>query len=54
MGISETAKYLFSKICIETIKHVYIDCENVRSLWKATEDWVRLIHGYHFKIGFWR
>ena len=49
MGISSTA-ILNCKYCIETIKHVYIDYENGRSLWKAAAESARLFHGRYFKI----
>ena len=39
----------FCKIDIETVEHVNIECENVRSLCKNTEDLVRLIYDCHFK-----
>ena len=50
MGISETPNCLFCKIDKESIEHAYIECENVKGLWKATEDCVRLIDDSDFKI----
>ena len=40
----------FFENCIGTIECVYIECINIRSLWKATEDWVRRGHYCHIKI----
>ena len=50
MGISETPNCLFCKIDTESIEHAYIECENVKGVWKATDDWVRLIYDSHFKM----
>ena len=50
MGILvlETQNCLFCKT--ETIEHIYIECDNTKSLWKVTENWVRMIYDAHFKI----
>ena len=48
MGISETPNCLFRKT--ETIERIYIECDNVKDLWKVSEDWVRMIYDAHFKI----
>ena len=50
MGISETPHCLFCKTEKETIEHIYIECDNVKNLWKVTEDCVRMINDAHFKI----
>ena len=50
MGISENPNCIFCKIDTESIEHVYIEYENVKGLWKATKDWVRLFYYSHFKI----
>ena len=49
MGISETPNCLFCHN-IETIEHIYIECENVTELWNNTEKWVRRLYSPHFKI----
>ena len=50
MGILETPNCLFCKTKTETIEHIYIECDNVKSLWRVTEDWVRIVFDAHFKI----
>ena len=50
MGISETPNCPFCNHIVESIEHAYIECENVKGLWKATENKVRLIYDSHFKI----
>ena len=51
-GISETANCPFFKTETETIELIYIECVNVKNLWKVAEDWVRMIYDAHFKIIF--
>ena len=41
MGISETLHCPFSNHIEESIELAYIECENVKGLWKAIENWVR-------------
>ena len=44
MGISGTLNCLFCKTETETIELMYIECDNVKNIWKVTEDWVRMIY----------
>ena len=50
MGLTEHDKCLFCKDNIETIDHIYLDCKNVKQLWYETENWIKTIHGCHFKL----
>ena len=50
MGISETLICPFCNHIVESIEHAYIECENIKGLWKATENWVRLIYDSRFEI----
>ena len=50
MGISETPNCLFCKTETVTIEHICIGYDDVKNLWKATEEWVRMIHDANFKI----
>ena len=52
MGISETSNCPVCNHIVESIEHAYIEYENVKSLWKATGNWVRLIYDSHFKIAY--
>ena len=49
MGISESPNCFFCPN-IETIEHIYTECENVIELWKNTEKWVRRIYSPHSEI----
>ena len=35
---------------LETIEHIYIDCDNVAQFWRNTENWVRQLYNPQFKI----
>ena len=50
MGISGTPNCPFCNHIVESIEHAYVECENVKGLWKATENWVRLFYVSHFEI----
>ena len=50
MGIVSSDKCLYCNALMETIEHIYIQCENTRQLWNDTEKWLMEIYGSHFKI----
>ena len=50
MGIVSNEKCLYCRDFIETIGHIYIQCENTRQIWNDTEKWVREIYDSHFRI----
>ena len=49
-GISETSNCPFCNHIVESIEHAYIECENVKGLWRATVNWIRLIYDSNIKI----
>ena len=49
IGISDTPNCLYCNN-LETIEHMYIECDNVVQLWRNTEIWVRQLYNPQFKI----
>ena len=50
MNIVDSDICLYCNEHIETIEHIYLQCSNVKRLWKDTTSWVRNIYDQHFMI----